>query len=294
MSLLDGLLPASFAGIAFPVQEIDVKGSLRHHVHEYLKAPGGDVEELARRLYQITMRAAFHDTFAKWPRLYESLGKLMALFETGGTYPLHIPTIGTIGAKCINWDRRLVARVKSGETAEFVFLEHQDTAFLVDKLLVPSADSLRGKLQDFLIVIEEEELDTSLFDALKDAANSVLAVADQAEMMSNLVEAKLSGFTDLCAEVDARVQQLNEPEHHRVLEAFHELWSAAAALTRDVLKLGRPLDTFIVPAPMAITQACAAIYGNTARAVELLKLNDLDDALAIRPGTKIRHYAKAA
>jgi hypothetical protein len=275
------------------VIEVDVKGSLRHHVHEYLKSPGGDVEELARKLYQITMRSEFHDVFPKWPDLYLALGDLMALFETGISYPLHIPTVGTITAKCIEWDRRMVAKVRSGESATFTFIEAQETQELAERVL-DIGESLASKLGDFEIAIDQTMPGTSLFDGILGAAHSVLAVVDQVELTSALVVAQLESFTTMCNELDQTLTDLDKPANHEVLEAFHELWAAVGRLARDSLRLSTPIDLFIVPATMAVTQVAIKIYGNTDRAVELLKLNALDDALAIPRNTVIRHYAKAA
>ena len=44
---------------------------------------------------------------------------------------------------------------------------------------------------------------------------------------------------------------------------------------------------------MTIGQVAVAIYGDSSRAVELMQINPIEDALAIKSGTKLR-YVQAA
>lgn len=294
MALFDELQPASFAGLAFPVQEVTVKGAQRYHVHEYLHTAGGSYEPLGRRPYMVTMRVPFHNTFAKYPRLWETLGKIQLLFDEGGSHPLHIPTVGTITARMIDMTRTWNTRFRSGENAEFQFIEDQDQTNLVEQLVQAGADSLAAKVAAFNIVLAEELPNTNLFDALQNAANSVLAYADTAQMYTDLAVAKVEGLAEMCRAFDRRVEQLNQPAYHRVLSALVDVGAASVELAQDIKKAARPVDVLVLDATMSIVQVAAIIYNDTAKATELLQLNDLDDALVIPAGTQIRHYAKAA
>ena len=67
------LLFASFDGIQFPVRKVNVKGGIRHHNHEFPKAPGAALEKLGRRPYMISMSPVFYNNlltpwdYTLWP-----------------------------------------------------------------------------------------------------------------------------------------------------------------------------------------------------------------------------------
>lgn len=291
ITAMDRMLRCSFAGIAFPVENVTIRGKLRHHVHHYLYTPGGDLETLGRDLYEIQVEGNFQDTFRLWPGLYPGgLAKLMRACETGETAPLVVPNLGTITAKCTAWDRQLTARVRSGERATFTFLEHQDQAFLIENVVAEGANVIQDRLSIAADVFSTEAPGVSLFDAIEDAAAGVLAIADQAEMMSNLVEAKILGLTSLCEQADAALDILNDPAQHNVLDALHGLWEAALNLHEDVLRLHTPVETFIVPSVMGLMELSTRIYGTTERSMDLLRVNSFGQLTAIQPGTEVRYY----
>jgi prophage DNA circulation protein len=293
LTAMDKMLPCSFAGIAFPVESVEIRGAYRTHTHEYLYTPGGDVEKLGRRLYEFQIQANFQDTFRTYPGLYPNgLARLMRLIETGESFPLVVPNVGTITAVCTAWDRSLVARCKSGERVRFSFLEHQDQAFLVENVVAEGSAVIQDRLSVAADIFSKKAPDIGLLDSIENAASAVLAVADQAEMMSNLVEAKLLALTSLCEQADASLEILNDPAQHEVLDALLGLWSAAEKLHTDVLKLHKPVQTFVVPATMGVMQVAAKIFnGSTDRAMELLQLNAFQDLTAIPEGTQVRYAA---
>jgi hypothetical protein len=43
---------------------------------------------------------------------------------------------------------------------------------------------------------------------------------------------------------------------------------------------------------MGIAAVAANIYGDSSRAMELLRLNEVDDVFALPAGKEIRHYAR--
>ncbi len=97
MAAFDALLRASFLDYPFPVQDIDVKGGLRDHVHEYPHAPGGAPEKLGRKLYEFTFTCPFLTGLRGYPKLWpETLATLRIFFEGQNTGDLVVPTIGTI------------------------------------------------------------------------------------------------------------------------------------------------------------------------------------------------------
>src|SRR5262249_28189814 len=141
MPVFDQLQRASFDGVPFPVESVDVTSDLRHHVHEYPHTAGGDPEKLGRSLYRIQMLGNFQATFRAYPKLWpEALTKLRKTFEAEKTADLVIPTIGTIKAFITKWRQRSTAKIRSGEKVEIEFLEDQASAFLVEKQIAVHVD----------------------------------------------------------------------------------------------------------------------------------------------------------
>lgn len=283
--------PASFAGIKFPFTDCSVKCSLRHHVHEYPHTPGGDPEELGRKLYEIRFTSDFHDVFRTYPGLYpEALLSLRGLFEQGQTDSLVIPSIGAIKAKCIDWSQRLTAKILSGEKVELTFLEDAAAAALITALPALSTAALAplmASLDQFTVAAGH---DKSLFDGLRDAVGFVTGISDQAELYGNLLDSKAQGIMQLCDRLD-RLPFMGDPAAFLILDLLHEIHASALQLHTDALKAARPIDLYRAPSLMTITQVSVAIYGSTKRAMELLQLNVLDDAFAIPEGKLVRFYA---
>lgn len=308
MAYLDRLPPMSFAEFKFPVKRVSIKGSLRHHVHEYPHSPGGALEGLGRRLYEVTAEVSAQETFPRWPKLIEAMASIRTFFEGGTIRELTIPHIGTIDARCIAIEEDVVARVRSGYDVRLTFLEDQDQAFLIDKLvttsqeLMPATETLRFLLAArdttaLLPGIDELARDAALqeearlFDRLLSLASTIGTLAREGPAGQKAQE-----VLGLCSHIDARARTLNDPRMHAVLDAFHEVWASAREIAADARKRGRKTLQFAVPAPglMPITQVSTLLYGTSAKALELMRLNDLDDALQIRAGTLVNYYPAAA
>ncbi|MEJ7728220.1 MAG: hypothetical protein WKG00_03310 [Polyangiaceae bacterium] len=284
----------AFDGIEFPYAEITVRGSLRHHVHEFLHAPGGEIEGLKRRLYEINVSSDFSDEYRNYPRAWpERLGKIRTLCEKGESRLLRIPQIGEIWAMAIEWEQSLAAKMLSGERCKFKFLEDNRAENIATVPVVESVAALKPLAAQLQKDMEESNLG-DFFDSIGDAIGAVNAVVDQVELAGNVLDSKIQTVTDACNRLDRSVNALKQPQNHAVVNSLHELAAAAAKLHKDVLSKATPVVLFRVPTPMTISQVSAAIYGSTAKAVELLKMNDIGDALAIPAGTIMRHYAKAA
>lgn len=310
MAGFDRLPLASFAGYEFPVREVTVKGSLRHHVHEYPHSPGGSTEELGRKLYEIKMTCPFHEGFAKWPQLWpEKLASLRIFFEGGQAWDLTIPTLGTISARCTTWEQRMNAKARSGEDCEFTFLENQKDAFLIQELItrsedlptlnlalqtaVPLRDVGRLGLSDPRIFANTIANENATFGRLFAAVDTINSIDGQAEQYGAIVAAKALNAIAICKEVD-NLRSLKDPANWDIVHTMQDVQAELVKLTRDATGRSKVTRLYIVQQTASIAQVATRIYGDTSRAVELLKLNDLDDALSITPGTTIRYYEKAA
>lgn len=295
MPAFDHFPPASFDGIEFPVRRVEVTGALRHHVHEYPHTPGGEQEDLGRRLYSIRMTALFHATFKRYPGLYpQRLDQLRGRFEVGKRAELVIPTIGAIQARAVSWRTVMDAKARSGEEAEIELLEVQTGPFLISALAKALPGDIQTSLDDFDLEAAKLPYQPDIFDAIRDAANAILALKDQAELYGLLLESKLLGLAALCAEADRALDILQSPQWDRMLDALHELWAQASELAKNVTGKRVEPRFYVVPSVMAVGQVSTAIFGDATRAVELLQLNDLDDAFAIKAGTRVRYMPEAA
>ena len=290
-NILDTFPKASFAGVAFPYTKISIHGGLNHHVHTYLHRPGAEIESLGRKPYEVTFHCEFHTTMRAWTRAYpELLFQLVSLFEREVTDDLTIPNVGTIRAKAIKWSRDLSARIRSGETAEFGFLEDSQNLFLATSVVALSMAAVPIQAAVLSDVADQLGLEPGLLDVLLDAIAELTALRDQAELMGALIAMKAEGVMSACARLES-LPFFDEPMSWPALDALRDVWASANAVNVDALRRSLPLDSFFVPRTMTVSEVSMAVCGDTTHAVELLQLNAFDDALAIRPGTVVKHYA---
>jgi prophage DNA circulation protein len=290
------LLPrASFQGLEFPVESVDVRGGIRTHLHEYPHWPSAALEKLGRKPYEITMVSNFQTTFRRWPGLWpKRLADLRDLFEAEASDYLVIPSIGKMWCCCTDWDQQMTAKVLSGEKATFKFIEDSQDQFALQKLVQVSVESLSANGQRFAQLSSALSPRPSIFDQVLDAVNSVMAVIDQSNAYGGLVEAKLLGLAALCKEADQRLE-LQSPINHRILDALHDLWSSALTMLGDTQRTGGKIIKFRVPRTMSVTDVSALVYkGDATRGIEILTLNPIDDAFAIEGGTVLKIYQEAA
>lgn len=297
--------------VEFPVKRVSVKGSLRHHVHEYPHAPGGAFENLGRKLYEVHMTCPFMETFELYPDLWpDGLDQLRDLFETGSVIKVTIPSIGTIDARCVNWTQTMEAKIQSGEEVELEFVEDQSQLFLIDALIRENRGAIGSAFDDYITSLDEAvalslangpDANTfisgstkSVFDLIRDAANTVFAMVDQIEAFGNLIESKILGLQAIIDEADADLEFLKHPENWRLWTAMRDLWMSSQKLLDDILDKRSPIATFTVPMTMSVADVSSAIYGDNTHAVDLLQINNIDDAFAVPAGFSVRYYPAAA
>lgn len=283
--------------VEFPVRRCTVKGSGRKHLHEYPHAPGGAIEKLGRKPYEIHMSSPFMETFAAYPGLWPlGLDTLRNSFERQDTGKLTIPTIGTITALCDEWPQTMDARVQSGEEVEFTFTEDQSQLFLVDLLIGQGTVQVSEAFARFEDQVNKLPLEqASIFDGIRNAANAVLAYVDQAKAFGNLLDAKIQGLEALIAEANADINfafgLLQNPQNFFLFDSLRDLFQSVNTLAADIFQKRSALQTYVVPLTMSIADVSSAIYGDNSHAVDLLQTNStFDDAFAIPAGTNIRYY----
>lgn len=282
--------------IAFPVTRVQWKGELRHHVHEFLHAAGGKLEDQERRIYEVRFDAIFYDSFhgKGYPKLYPNkLDTLVRAFETGkhGTLVVPSPIIGAIPAKCVNWEGTYESRILSGETVNLVFKEDRDDDFLITALVDLSPAALPEQAKRLQVEAAKLSPKPSIFDTINDAVNAVLRVRDQADLYGMYLVSKLEYIADLCSTADD-LATCKDPVRAQLSDALHDVWAAAKDAANDILSKRTPLQKYRVPLTTSLVNVAAAIYrGDGSRGPELQILNpDITDPFVVRAGTVLRFY----
>ncbi|MGN6103719.1 MAG: DNA circularization N-terminal domain-containing protein [Kofleriaceae bacterium] len=290
MSYVSELLLPSYGGIPFPVQKVTIEGGLRHAVHEYIYRPGGSIEPMGRRLYQITMEAQFHATFRRWPRLMETLRDLNTLFELGTTLPLVVPQYGTMQAICTSWRRDLTATVQSGESCSFTFSEDQQQLLVAAQRPQTSATLLMTAWSDFLIAVPAAGASLDDFQSLTDLVNEIGSFGDQAELYTDQVSAKVETFQAMADTLYESNPIFEAAENAIAAQKYRSAQYQATQLKKDTEAKRKPVLVHRVSKLSSILEVSKAIYGSTDRAMELLRINDVPDPKAIPQGTSINYY----
>lgn len=288
---------ASFEGIEFPVYAVTVTGGIRDHVHEYPHANGGSPEKMGRRLYDIKMDGTFQDTFRGYPHLWPvGLQKLRRHFEDQTTGDLVIPTIGKIQAYCRQWVTQQVKGMLSGELAQLEFREDQGLDNLVKSDITTNTIRLRSEAPKFTAALKalekqfQSEKDMSIFDAVSNAINGVLAIQDQLDSAGSLFAAKMASLSSLVQQA-THTATANDYANYPLISSLNIIGEAAISASTDVTQERRQIANFyIVPNTMPMSNISVSIYGDTQHTTDLMLLNDVDDVFAVRAGTSIKYY----
>ncbi len=322
MAAFDRLQRAAFDGLQFPVEEINIDGGLRDHVHEYPHAPGGAPGLLGRKLYSFRMRAKFHNTLLGWPRdLYpRTWNRLRNICEAGQPKELVVPTLGTLTAYAVSWPETMTARQRSGVAVEFTFREYVDT-FIVNGLLDVTSDASLEQAQKRLAYVAERFAQTppgqvileapptdpilapavpppdaqrqrtlDLLGAIDDAFNALLAIDDQRDFYSTLIDTKIQRILSQCREVERRAE-LQDPRNARLRIALRAAQAAADDRRRDIERKRERMILYVTPRDaMSVHDVSRAVYGDQSRTMEILRLNPIRDPFNIPRDSALRMY----
>lgn len=299
-STLQKLPQAQFGIYKFPIRKCSVKGNYRRHVHEYWKVDGGDTEKGGRKLYDVTMDVWFVDNAKGYPNLLsQTFPGIKAAKEAGQTLPLVIPHLGTMQALAVDWTYDLEPDLQNGWMGQIHFEEDGANLANLDAATRAFAQgqTFGNAAEQLAVMRAANPFDTrspigSIFDSITSTVNAVLILKDQVELQQTLIVAKLEGLRSLCEQAD-KLTDLQDPRRYQVIEALHDIWLAGIKLEKDVASLRRPLQRFTCPRTMTILDCSIAIFRTSSRAMELLQMNDVDDAYAIQKDTKIKYYEAA-
>ena len=292
---------ASFAGIEFPVDEIVVQGGQRFHIHEYPHSPGGTPEKLGRKLYIIRFRAWFHElkgtAAEQYPDLWPNgLKRLREALETGETFDLTVPTVGTIQAFATNWTQRFaVMQALDGEKVDLEFCEDQAGPNLGGNELEVAAEDVRAAADKLNVAAElaawKATKKPGLFEQIGDMVNSALALRDQVGAAATLVAAKLDQVSALCNELEKTVDVLSGADFVAVAQATRNLAVAASEAASSLVGAESETLVYTVPSKTTVQELSVKLYGDTTHVADLLKQNAFSDAFNITAGTQVLYQA---
>lgn len=291
----DGLEKASFGGVVFPIEDVTISSTQRHHIHEYPHTPGGALEKLGRRPYTIRVTPVFDEGIENYgnevtPLYPNRLNALQQFYENEVSSSLVIPTLGSIQAFMTSFSRRASHTNRSGERVEMEFVEDQSSRFLVSELVNSNtAADVAAKSAELIELAEQAGIKSDLFDQINEIANFVLGIADTAELYSNYAAGKIQGLALIVQKADATIEAFQNPENWRVLEALKDLASSVRGLYDNFTAGDLAPRVYTTPRQMTIQEVSLAIYGRTDRSFDLLQLNPIEDSLAIPIGRAIRY-----
>lgn len=295
---------AQFGPIAFPYTQINIKGGLRHHVHEFPHAPGGQVEKMGRKVYTIRFRIPLHDVPGSnlerdFPQLFPNrLVNLLAIFDREKTLDLVLPNLGTMKCVATDWDGTAdMTEALSGETWNVEFTEDEERASLVKDIpqygiqaMQDAADDLWAKAKAAYFGVKPP----GLFQQINDAVALVDGALGTADAYSRLVSAKIEAVADLCGKADREIDALQDPMNHQLVEALKNVWANAVDLRENLPGTTAKIEIFRVPKTMDIGQVSTRLFGTSERGMDLLQLNAIEDAFAIKAGTELQYLKEAA
>lgn len=286
---------ASFGGIEFPYTDYSITGSLRHHVHEYIKRPGGEVENLKRRAYEFSFRCPFRDVFEGYVDLYPSvLSALISLCEAGDTKDLWVPTMGrSFPCKATTWVRNVSAAMRSGEDVTFSFIEDSTEAFTTLNLIGAKSAALgpKSKVLTNQIAVLEDATALGLLDKVLLELEKWQSAIDLAQAQVEYQTARIDALVQSC-EALAAVPVLQLPVAAPALRTLIDMWATAIAERQAQRLAFAPIQTFVVDEQTTdVVAVTMKLYGSPKRVGEVLRFNDFDDALRITRGTRVRYLA---
>lgn len=284
---------ASFDGVEFPYEDIEIVGVIRDYIHEFPHTPTGKPEKMGRKNYEFRIRVPFFAGFPAYPDLWpERIGLIQGYFENQLTKILHIPTMGDYRAYIRSFDRQTVSSILNGERGTLVFIEDDnpqtDISFNTLTTIGPvSIDKQLGQVIQKASLSETPGIG-SLLTALDESVTALIAVRDQVDIYGNLIEAKTLRVSAQCEALD-RAFRINNGDG-AAIDANLALWANIIRSTNDIKEKQTDLVVFITPSAMSITDLSIKLYNDTTHATELLQINAVSDPLRIPPNTRIKYY----
>jgi prophage DNA circulation protein len=300
----DKLPKAEFGGLKFPYTSIQVSGGWRHHIHEWPHVNGGAIEKIGRELYRFSVTPVFDenvdydDENNGLPLYPEVLRELQRLFHTAAVSQLIMPTVGSMPAFISKFSRRINVALRSGEEVSLEFIEDRSVNYKIPGALPSGTGGVRRRkllwenaIDDYIKKSNATKTaaDIDLLDQITGFADSVLAIVDSVELITNQVAGKLGQLSQLVQRADRALSFISNPQAWPVVESGKNLWQSVNDL-KDTATRANDVREYVTPAQMTLPSLSAAVYGGDAsRGRDILDMNSIEDALAIPAGTVIRY-----
>lgn len=292
MAIADAFPRASFNGLEFLYQTVEITGSLDHHIHKYIHRPGGEVESLGRHLYEVSFAIQFDANVKAIRNFYpQRLAELISVFETEGTYDLVIPTRGVraMKAKATKWSTNFTAKIRSGEAVKFTFLEDgtdQFSAYAIVQVASQDLYTLAWTARTKAALHGKP----GLFDQLLAAIQKLDELRAQEELWAYKVQVQILSVLDVCDKLMRTADIFNDPIYVDTYLAFQEVFAAAIRIQTDVMGTARIVDKYFNTVDRGVTELALAIYGDTMHVEDVLQCNSFSNALHIPAGTIVNYY----
>lgn len=286
MDLLDTYERASWNGIEFPFSSISIRGSLDHHIHKYLHRPGGEIENLARHLYEFKFDCDFHNRYRKYPNIISDFGRLISLCEDGETHELVLPGFGRFQVKAINWDTKIVTTLRSGHPISFTFLEDSTAQFTALTLIATRASNSLPQIAT--IFKQEANLlgRPDLGNQLVIAVNNYVVGRNVEDSTTGTGATAINSVTNTCKTISSD-SVFQNPKSTKASLVLQEAWSTAITIAESNPLSPTSVNRFTTPAPTSVMKLAMQFYGRSDKAATILAVNNFTDALRIPSNTLV-------
>ncbi len=301
------LAPASYAGLVFPVVMTTLKTSSVVARHQFPHRPGVRLEYMGREPVLGSMTAMMFNSLAfekklpqdLWP---QTMQLLRGLAQEQVSYPLVIPTIGTLPLAHISITERYDPLKRDGCFVDIEFVE--DNEDLISQLEITSArarvEELSNELQDLntsqallrlkILLIEDKlALSSSGYVDIATAISGLVYQLQQANESLTRPFNQARQITNAMRDLVATTAALGDPENWQVRNAILDLQDAIDQLIRETAGAGRTIVRYLTPAPTNIMNIAITTKNTVA---DILSLNDLSDPTKIPGGKTLLVFAR--
>jgi prophage DNA circulation protein len=276
------LYTASFRGVTFECRTADDAVERALSVAEYPYRDGGAVEDLGRKPRRISLSVPIIGE----GYLFELADLIAALDESGSGELVH-PVFGPVTASCQSYNIRHGAAAVDSADLDIAFIE--DSVDTPGIRIRQTPGSLGDKSLSFANIV------AALLNAQQRAAylnqvrRALAVLRDPAGQIPALREAQralqdVQGITD---ELVTTYRTLQDPLNQPIIRGLRDTYAAFARLFQEVSANAPPYVTVTVAKAISARVLSYNLYGSTARAGEIVQLNNLRDPSLIPAGTTL-------
>lgn len=283
----------SFLDDPFRALRVEIRGGIREHVHVYPHRAGGRTEPLGRELYEfdyqgiyLTNDRTFRDA---WPG---TIGLHRGAWEQQIVGDLVVSTIGKIRARAIKWKITQSAEFQNGEMVSVLFREEDAVDLLSPtSVMTLNVTPLADRAIFIINLAKRLGVQRDFFDSLLALARQIQGLVAMAKLQLEVIANRATAMADMIRNFDELEKSLNDAKNWQLFVALRDLAIAADELARDSLAKFAPLVTYETEAEMGVLDVSVDIYGDTSRAMEIMRLNPIKNPFRIPAATTLSVYA---